>query len=180
MSLFKSLQDEAPDLRAIALDRIIEVVKSYARDVYPPPHTPSKRSSVSTETTSPSTPNVYYHNGAAAAKTPVGVYKGIPIAIDGGFIITPINGEENGANGEDSGIGRSGAETMNDWNSITPTMLDPGIIAEIDNEQDEIYEQLQHYLLTILRLSVTCPFKDVRQAFMELLKKLQVGWNVNT
>lgn len=170
------MQDEIPENRSIALDRIIEVVKSYTRDVYPP-NTPSKRSSVSTETTSPSTPNVNY-NGAGAAKTPVGVYNGIPVAVDGGFIVTPIESDNGGAYngpGDDSGYGRSGAETMNDWNSITPTMLDPSAIAEFENEQEEIYEQLQHYLLTILRLSMTCPFKDVRQAFTELLRKLQVG-----
>lgn len=46
---------------------------------------------------------------------------------------------------------------------------------EGEKEQDDEYsEQLFYYLLTILRLSVTCPYADVRQTFKDLLNVLKV------
>jgi hypothetical protein len=41
-------------------------------------------------------------------------------------------------------------------------------------DDDEYSEQLFYFLLTIVRLSVTCPYADVRKTFKELLKSLEV------
>lgn len=43
-----------------------------------------------------------------------------------------------------------------------------------EEDNDEYSEQLLYYLLTILRLSITCPYADVRQTFKELLSILKV------
>ncbi|CAO3641073.1 unnamed protein product [Cunninghamella blakesleeana] len=45
---------------------------------------------------------------------------------------------------------------------------DPSFI--LSSEKDSIEEELQYFLLTMLRLSYTCPFRDVRQTFQRFLK----------
>lgn len=44
-----------------------------------------------------------------------------------------------------------------------------------DQGGEEYSEQLLYYLLTILRLSYTCPYSDVRQTFQDLLSSLRVS-----
>jgi hypothetical protein len=43
-----------------------------------------------------------------------------------------------------------------------------------DPETEEAAEKLHNYLLTIVRLSITCPFRDVRKTFKDFLRKLKV------
>lgn len=112
IALFKGLQVESFEDRALALEKIIQVVKSFIRSS-------SSRSSLSPSATS---------------------------------------------------------------NATSPTAVMNTYIAEEDIEQpegekeqdDEYSEQLFYYLLTILRLSVTCPYADVRQTFKDLLNVLKV------
>lgn len=53
------------------------------------------------------------------------------------------------------------------------TVSDPETELSNDPETEEAAEQLHNYLLTILRLSVTCPFRDVRKTFKDFLRKLK-------
>lgn len=49
---------------------------------------------------------------------------------------------------------------------------DPSFI--LSSEKDANEEELQYFLLTMLRLSYTCPFRDVRQTFQRFLKSTLV------
>ncbi|KAI7891972.1 PA26 p53-induced protein-domain-containing protein [Mucor mucedo] len=54
--------------------------------------------------------------------------------------------------------------------TTSPTLSDHSVTDHILNNQDDEYsKQLFYYLLTILRLSITCPYADVRQTFKDLL-----------
>lgn len=54
----------------------------------------------------------------------------------------------------------------------------PGQVESTEVEADGTDEQLQYFLLTILRLSITCPFSDVRQTFRELLQMTMVKFTL--
>ncbi|KAI8878525.1 hypothetical protein K501DRAFT_325973 [Backusella circina FSU 941] len=56
----------------------------------------------------------------------------------------------------------------------SPYLTDTSITANNSND-DEYSEQLFYFLLTIVRLSVTCPYADVRKTFKELLKSLETS-----
>jgi hypothetical protein len=99
IALFKGLQVEFIEERALALEKIIQVVKSYVRSSISP----------SSATASPNL-------------------------------------------------------------SDSQQMLDELLL----DDYGEYSEQLFYYLLTILRLSITCPYSDVRQTFKGLLKGLKV------
>lgn len=65
---------------------------------------------------------------------------------------------------------RNGFQNQNDALAVS----DPETELSNDPETEEAAEQLHNYLLTILRLSVTCPFRDVRKTFKDFLRKLKV------
>ncbi|CAO3699339.1 unnamed protein product [Rhizopus stolonifer] len=108
IALFKGLQVESFEERALALEKIIQVVKSFIRS--------SSRSSLS---------------------------------------------------------------PLSKSNATSPTTVMNHCLEETEAEQnneednDEYSEHLSYYLLTILRLSITCPYADVRQTFKELLSILK-------
>ena len=62
-------------------------------------------------------------------------------------------------------------------NTTSPSLSDtPEHSLQAYHQDDEEYnEQLLYYLLTILRLSYTCPYSDVRQTFQGLLTGLKVS-----
>lgn len=62
-------------------------------------------------------------------------------------------------------------------NTTSPCLSDlPEHILQLcDQDGEEYSEQLLYYLLTILRLSYTCPYSDVRQTFQDLLSGLKVS-----
>jgi hypothetical protein len=62
--------------------------------------------------------------------------------------------------------------TLSDHSNTVVTDQQHQIITS--NEDDEYSKQLFYYLLTILRLSISCPYSDVRQTFKELLIGLKV------
>ncbi|KAG0168863.1 Sestrin-1 [Apophysomyces sp. BC1034] len=125
IALFKALQVESQPERQAALEKIIQVVKSYMR-LARSPFSPVKTSISSAESTAPTTP-------PAAA-------------------ITSIE------TSEEAGCRNSHEEQQ------------PGPTEPAELEVGGTDEQLQYFLLTILRLSITCPFSDVRQTFRELLQ----------
>ncbi|KAH8552284.1 PA26 p53-induced protein-domain-containing protein [Umbelopsis sp. PMI_123] len=133
--LFKGLQSDNPDDRAIALERIIDVTKSYIHAAYPP-NSPSKASAASTDTSAPNTPNPGQSN-----------FNGYLYEQDKGFPQTSV-------------------ERLQEF-SENDTELPS------DPETEEAAENLHNYLLTIVRLSITCPFRDVRKTFKDLLRKLK-------
>ncbi|KAG1055987.1 hypothetical protein G6F43_002096 [Rhizopus delemar] len=117
IALFKGLQIESFEDRALALEKIIQVVKSFIRSS-------SSRSSLSPLSTSNATS---------------------PTAIINGCVTEEVETAEQQKNEEE--------------------------------DNDEYSEQLLYYLLTILRLSITCPYADVRQTFKELLSILKETTN---
>ncbi|GAB5587688.1 hypothetical protein Unana1_02588 [Umbelopsis nana] len=135
--LFKGLQTDNADDRALVLERIIEVTKSYIHAAYPP-NSPSKASTTSTDTSAPNTPNP---------------------------------GQPNFDHYLD--------EKKNNQPTFQSSEEDPAHVSESesnissDPETEEAAEQLHNYLLTLLRLSVTCPFRDVRKTFKDFLRKLK-------
>jgi hypothetical protein len=64
--------------------------------------------------------------------------------------------------------------------TVSPALSDHSIPDHISNDEDnnssddEYSKQLFYYLLTILRLSISCPYSDVRQTFKDLLIGLKV------
>lgn len=58
----------------------------------------------------------------------------------------------------------------------SPNLSDLLIESELleDRQDQDFGEQLFYYLLTILRLSLTCPYSDVRQTFRDLLVGIKV------
>jgi hypothetical protein len=134
--LFKALQTDNADDRAVALERIIEVTKSYIHAAYPP-NSPSKASTTSTDTSAPNTPN-------------------------------PGQPEFNGYLYER----KNRSFQTNEEDPVRVSESESNITS--DPETEEAVEQLHNYLLTLLRLSITCPFRDVRKTFKDFLRKLQV------
>lgn len=51
------------------------------------------------------------------------------------------------------------------------SLISDHILSDVDEEYSK---QLFYYLLTILRLSISCPYSDVRQTFKDLLIGLKV------
>ena len=64
--------------------------------------------------------------------------------------------------------------------SFSPSTASPALsdqsftISEKSTQDEEYSKQLFYYLLTILRLSISCPYSDVRQTFKDLLVGLKV------
>lgn len=59
--------------------------------------------------------------------------------------------------------------------TTSPTLSDHSVTDHtIQCEDDEYSKQLFYFLLTILRLSISCPYADVRQTFKHLLIGLKV------
>lgn len=115
IALFKGLQVENYEDRATALEKIIQVVKSYIRSSLSP----------ASSTTSPT-------------------------------LSDPAPGLTATAAQEDSDT------------TVSHT-------TSAENEEDEYSKQLFYYLLTIKRLSISCPYADVRQTFKDLLLGLKVS-----
>ncbi|KAG2182629.1 hypothetical protein INT44_005608 [Umbelopsis vinacea] len=134
--LFKGLQSDDPDDRAIALERIIDVTKSYIHAAYPP-NSPSKASAASTDTSAPNTPNPGQSH-----------FDGYLYEQEKTFPQQPS------------------VETLRD-------LSDDSAELPSDPETEEAAEKLHNYLLTIVRLSITCPFRDVRKTFKDFLRKLK-------
>ena len=120
MALFKGLQVDDPVERQAALEKIIQVVKSYMR-VARSPFSPVKNSASSTDSTAPTTPPTVESPATAGASRP----------------------------------------------AVVHDELQDNVTCEEAGGTDE---QIQYFLLTMLRLSYTCPFRDVRQAFTEFLQ----------
>jgi hypothetical protein len=60
--------------------------------------------------------------------------------------------------------------------TASPNLSDSQLMLDelLLDDYGEYSEQLFYYLLTILRLSITCPYSDVRQTFQGLLSGLKV------
>jgi hypothetical protein len=135
--LFKGLQSDNPDDRAIALERIIDVTKSYIHAAYPP-NSPSKASAASTDTSAPNTPNPGQSHFDGYLYEQEKTYPQQP-----------------------------SVETLRELSHNDAELPS-------DPETEEAAEKLHNYLLTIVRLSITCPFRDVRKTFKDFLRKLKV------
>lgn len=136
--LFKGLQTDNADDRALVLERIIEVTKSYIHAAYPP-NSPSKASTTSTDTSAPNTPNPDQPNFDH-------------------YLDEKKDNQPTFQSSEEDPVHVSESESN----------------ISSDPETEEAAEQLHNYLLTLLRLSVTCPFRDVRKTFKDFLRKLKV------
>ncbi|KAI9302844.1 PA26 p53-induced protein-domain-containing protein [Cunninghamella echinulata] len=128
-AFFKGLQTENSMERQVALEKIIQVVKSYMRMV------PTK---VATTPISLDTPQQQQQQQQQE-------YNDNNNLTEESLIITHSNDDEEEEEEEDS--------TLN-----------------MSSEADTNEEELQYFLLTMLRLSYTCPFRDVRQTFQRFLK----------
>lgn len=140
VALFKGLQSECVDERREALEKILEVAKSYLRLARSPfsanspetPATPPTSSNASKRPFSPSSPSF-----------PLSHQQKAPIAHEGA--------------------------TGNVYDAETYDNDE-----EHQEEDDWTDEQLQYFLLTMLRLAYSCPFNDVRQTFKDFLQMLAV------
>ncbi|KAG2223047.1 hypothetical protein INT45_008248 [Circinella minor] len=154
VALFKNLQVESIDDRQAALEKIIQVVKSYLRVARSPFFSSSTYSSSNNAT----------NNSTDVPLTPLlassaSHHHRIPV-------VATIN--DNSSETTDHYHHCSGTTA-----TVTATTALESIPYDDNATSDETMtdEQLRYFLLTMLRLAHTCPFSDVRHTFTDFLQK---------
>lgn len=132
IALFKALQVDSYGERQVALEKIIQVVKSYMR-MAKSPFSPVKNTVITAHP--PSTTETAQQ------------------AADDASLTIDTTGSPNTAT----------THLIPQTNDDTTAPMD---LLQTNGSDEE----LQYFLLTMLRLSYTCPFRDVRLTFQQFLK----------
>ena len=160
VALFKNLQVESIEDRQAALEKIIQVVKSYLRIARSPFFSSSTYSSS----------NNAINNSMDVPLTPLltssaSHHHRIPV-------VATINNNDSEATDLHYHRNAAGAAT-----TATATNAHDAMPYNDNDTNDESMtdEQLRYFLLTMLRLAHTCPFSDVRHTFTDFLQKTAVS-----
>ncbi|KAI8343554.1 PA26 p53-induced protein-domain-containing protein [Chlamydoabsidia padenii] len=141
IALFKALQVDSFTERQVPLEKIIQVVKSYMRTAKSP-FSPMKKTATMSRSSSTATPPQQQRDDEKAANT--------SLTIDTSESTNPA--------------------ITNAYTHSIPQTNDDITVPVTCLETGGSDEELQYFLLTMLRLSYTCPFRDVRLTFQQFLK----------
>lgn len=159
-ALFKALQVDSYTERQASLEKIIQVVKSYMR--MSQATTPPMKSVLPTTTTSTSPIDVPSTNKRQSTVATATSSSTADADMDGTTIDTTETPNAT-------------ATARINTKSIHPAYDDISSPPMTYTEIVGPHEELHYFLLTMLRLSYTCPFRDVRQAFQQFLQTTLVS-----
>ncbi|CAG8510193.1 15549_t:CDS:2 [Dentiscutata heterogama] len=185
--LFRPLLSDNQNERTKQLDRIIDVVKNWAKDCYSsdfssesqepsPPCATSKRSSVSDGSITVNHPASLTSSPIFTDDTPSGSVSSYAVSPSAGGNVTSIINLATVLSGDlassDTLLSDDifmSKDSPNNSSALRTDSIPRRCSIDQDNYDGNTEKALKHHIYTILRMSIDCPFDDVRRTFRKFL-----------